>query len=429
MRIRANLRSGLLFVSCLLCVCASNAAYGQTARDSARAPAVVDTVVLKKWAELAAANQQEKADAEWKNILKSVGNASDMDAFMESAIGEYRFACGGIVKPAARFALVKHLDEVTEKVLGSSHLLAASSMSCVADECEKANDLAGALQLRERALAVREDQLGADHEVVLQTKDRLARLLIEMGKNSEAQALIAKTESVYKAHHNAAGLQRITILRSRLNIAAGKRSEKTSDYEKAIDEEAVRKAMMGKDFQNWLAAYNRGDMKAAEALWIRLLQPLKNCQEIMPLLTRARESADWNSPGLVAPDAKLLQILLKLQDWSVKALGPNHSALATSCRQIADYYSYRKMHKESAFWWQKKVDILKHNYGLKDHDTIFSMLYLAKEYEASGNIDAAIKVDKDAIEVCKFNHNILELQRNEQELKRLTFVQRKHSKQ
>lgn len=346
---------------------------------------------------------------------------------MESAIGEYRFACGGIVKPAARFALVKHLDELTEKQLGSSHLLAASSMSAVADECERANDFATALNLRRKATEIRERQLGAESEVTLRTKDRLARLLIEMGKNSDAQEIIVKNAAVYKAQHNAAGLERITILNSRINIAAGKRSEKTSGYEKAIDAEAVRKVMLSRDFEKWLAAYNRGDMKAAETLWIKLLQPLKNCQEFMPLLTRARESADWNSPGLVAPDAKLLQLLLNLQNWSVKALGANHPGLATSCRQIADYYSYRKKHKESAYWWQKKVDILKHNYGLKDHDTIFSLTFLAKEYEASGDIDAAIRADKEAIEVCKFNHNTSELQRNQQELKRLMFAQRKNA--
>ncbi len=418
-----------LLVSCLLFVSASSAANGETSKDGARASAVVDAGVLKKWAELSAANQQEKADAEWRNILQTCGKASDMDALMESAISEYRFACGGIVKPAARFALVKHLDELTEKVLGSSHLLAASTMGSVADESEKANDFATALKLRRQAAEIRERQLGAESEVALRTKDRLARLLIEMGKNSDAQAIIAKNAAVYKRQRNTDGLERITILRSRLNIAAGKRSEATTGYESAIDDELVRKAMMSKDFEHWLAAYNRGDMKAAETLWIKLLQPLKNCQEIMPLLTRARESADWNSPGLEAPDAKFLQLLLNLQNWSVKALGANHSALSTSCRQLADYYSYRKKHKESAFWWQKKVDVLKHNFGLKDHDTIFSMRYLAKEYEASGNIDAAIRVDREAIEVCKFNHNTLELQHNEQELKRLDHAQRKHAKQ
>ena len=427
MRIRVNFQGKFLVLLCFLFVSASSAACGETVKSGGRVQAVVDDAVLKKWAELSAANQQDKADAQWRNVLQAAAKASDMDAVMDAAISEYRFAAGGIVKPAARFALVKHLDELTEKQLGSQHLLTASSMGAVADECEKANDFATALKLRRQATEIRERQLGAENEVTLRTKDRLARLLIEMGKNSDAQAIIVKNAAVYKAQHNAAGLERITILGSRINIAAGKRSEKTTGYERAIDAEAVRKAMLSKDFEKWLAAYNRGDMKAAETLWIKLLQPLKNCQEFMPLLTRARESADWNSPGLVAPDAKLLQLLLNLQNWSVKALGANHPGLATSCRQIADYYSYRKKHKDSAYWWQKKVDILKHNYGLKDHDTIFSLTFLAKEYEASGNIDAAIRVDNEAIEVCKFNHNTSELQRNEQELKRLMFAQKKRA--
>jgi hypothetical protein len=196
----------------------------------------------------------------------------------------------------------------------------------------------------------------------------------------------------------------------------------------AIDIEAVRKATLSKGFENWLAAYNRGDMKAAESLWVKLILPLKHCEQIMDLLTRARESADWNTPTLVAPDVKLLQLLMHLHNTTVKAFGPNHPALAGSCRQIADYYFYRKKHKESSYWWQKKVDILKHNFGMKDHDTIYSMSFLAKEYEASGDYNAATKVIKESIQLCKFNKNASELQRNEQELKRLAFVQQKRLK-
>src|SRR5689334_3474054 len=103
MKSKPNYRAKFLLLSSFLFLACQSA----LALDSA----AVDTVSLKKWAELAAANQQEQADAVWKNIVQSASKASDMDAVLESAISEYRFACGGIVNPSARLALVKHLDE------------------------------------------------------------------------------------------------------------------------------------------------------------------------------------------------------------------------------------------------------------------------------------------------------------------------------
>ena len=406
----------------------SAAQSGETSKDLTGSQPAADSAVLKKWAEYAAANQLEKADAEWRKVVASMSKASDMDTVMQSAVDEFRFASGGIVKPAARFSMVKHLNDLTEKQVGVSHLLAASTHSFVADEYEKLNEFEPALKLRRQVTEIRQRQLGGENPVTLKTNDKLARLLIEVGKVAEAQEIIKKNTAAYKKQHDNAGLERITILNSRINIAAGKRAVKPTGYENAIDIEAVRKATLSKEFENWLAAYNRGDMKAAETLWIRLIMPLKHCDQIMDLLTRARESADWNSPGLVAPDVKLLQLLMHLQNATVKAFGPNHPAIAGSCRQIADYYFYRKKHKESSYWWQKKVDILKHNFGMKDHDTIFSMVFLAKEYEASGNYDAAIKTVKESIEYCKYNNNPVELQRDQQELKRLAFLQQKRSK-
>jgi tetratricopeptide (TPR) repeat protein len=394
---------------------------GETSKDLTGSQPAADCVALKKWAEYAAGNQPEKADTEWRKVVASMSNASDMDEVVQAAVDEYRFASGGIVKPAARFSMVKHLSDLTEKQVGASHLLAASTHSFVADEHEKLNEFEPALKLRRQVVEIRQRRLGAENPVTLKTNDKLARLLIEMGKVGEAQEIIKRNTIAYKKQRNTAGLERITILNSRINIAVGKRAVKPTGYENAIDIEAVRKATLSKDFENWLAAYNRGDMKGAETLWIKLLIPLKHCDQIMDLLTRARESADWNSPGLVAPDVKLLQLLMHLQNASVKAFGPNHPAIAGSCRQIADYYFYRKKHKESSYWWQKKVDILKHNFGMKDHDTIYSMVFLAKEYEASGNYDAAMKTVKESIEFCKYNNNPQELQRNQQELKRLSF--------
>ncbi|MCC7526895.1 MAG: hypothetical protein IT342_00145 [Candidatus Melainabacteria bacterium] len=436
MKVKQSFKGKLVVLMSLLIFASGSsdllARSGETSKDLAAGQSVVDSIALKKWAEYAAGNQLEKADAEWRKVVASMSKASDMDDVMQAAVDEYRFASGGIVKPAARFSMVKHLNDLTEKQVGASHLLAASTHSFVADEYEKLSEFEPALKLRRQVAEIRQRQLGADNSVTLKTNDKLARLLIEIGKVGEAQEIVKKNAAAYKKQRNTAGLERIAILNSRINIAAGERAAKPTGYENAIDIEAVRKATLSKEFESWLAAYNRGDMKAAERLWIRLVIPLRHCDQIMDLLTRARESADWNSPGLVAPDVKLLQLLMHLHNTSVKAFGPNHPAIAGSCRQIADYYFYRKKHKESSYWWQKKVDILKHNFGMKDHDTIYSMVFLAKEYEASGNYDAAIKTVRESIEFCKYNNNPAELQRNQQELRRLAFylqkAQQKRSK-
>jgi tetratricopeptide (TPR) repeat protein len=429
MKMKLSSKDKLVVLMCFIVfACGAVAHSGETQKASTAGHANVDSAALKKWAEYSAGKEPDKADAEWLKVLQSMSTASDIDAVLESAVDQYRFACGGIVKPAARFSLVKHLSDLTEKQLGANHLLTASTRSFAADELEKVNQFEQALKLRRQVTEIRQRQLGGENPVTLKAKDKLARLLIEMGKAGEAQAIIKSNTSAYKAQHDDAGLERITILNSRINIAAGKRAEKPTGYESAIDIEAVRKATLSKGFENWLAAYNRGDMKSAEILWVKLVTPLKHSDQIMDLLTRARESADWNAPTLVAPDVKLLQLLMHLHNCSIKALGADHPAMAGSCRQIADYYFYRKRHKESAYWWQRKVDILKHNFGMRDHDTIYSMFFLAKEYEASGNYDAAIKVVKESIDLCKFNKNAAELQRDEQELKRLAFIQQKQMK-
>lgn len=385
-------------------------------------PARVDIEALRRWSKLVVANEQRAADFEWKKIVAASGKSSDMDAVMQSAVDEYRFASGGIVKPNARFVLSKHLADLTLQQAGAKSLLSASAISSAAEEFEKANDFEMALQMRRQVVDIRNQALGADSQLTLKSKDRLARLLIEMGKVSQAREIVRQNEAVYKRQRDRTGLERIAILNSRLDIAAGKRNEKTSGFEVYIDNEAVQKAMRSKDFDDWLAAYKKGDLKAAEKQWIKLVTPLKHCEQIMELLTRARESADLNAANWVAPDEKFSELLMHLHNATVKALGAEHPALAGSCRQIADYYSFRNKHKESAFWWQKKVDILKRNFGMKDHDTIFSMGFLAREQENCGDYDAAIRTIGEAIAMCKFNKSKFLLLQNEQELKRLQFA-------
>lgn len=426
MRKRSSSNGMTILLSCLLFVTLSSAE-GQTPNSRRRNSGEVDQIALKKWARFAAANQQTKADAEWRRVLQSVSGASDIYDVMQSAIDEYRFASGGIVKPEQRDELAHHLADLTAREAGAGDLLAASAFSIAADEDEKANKFDMALRLRREIVSIRQKHLGADSDLTLQAKDRLARLLIEMGKVDEAKGIVSQNESAYKKQRNRAGLERVSILNSRINLALGKRSQQPTGYEVYIDNEAVQKAMRSKDFDAWLAAYKRGDMKSAEQLWIKLVTPLKHCEQIMDLLTRARESADLNAPNWVAPDEKFGSLLMHLHNSTIKALGAEHPAVAGSCRQLADFYSFRGRHKQSADWWQKKVDILKRNFGMKDHDTIFSMGFLAREQEKAGDYDAAIKTINEAIAMAKFNRSKFLLQQNEQELKRLLFAKQKNA--
>jgi tetratricopeptide (TPR) repeat protein len=182
----------------------------------------------------------------------------------------------------ARYADARRLHEralaIREAQLGTDHPDTAQSFHHLASVLREQGELADARRLLERALAIREAHLGADHPTTAYSLNKLATVLHDQGNLAGARRLHERALVIYEAHRGtdhldtAATLNNLAgVLRAQRDLAGARHL-----YERAL---AIREAHRGANHPEtaWtmdnlaLALREQGDLAGARHLYERAL--------------------------------------------------------------------------------------------------------------------------------------------------------------
>ncbi len=209
---------------------------------------------------------------------------------------------------------------IREKVLGAEHPDTAESLDNLAVLLQAQGDLAGARPLHERALAIREKVLGAEHPDTATSLNNLAYLLYDQGDLPGARPLyeraLAISENVLGAEHpdTATSLDNLASLLHAQGDLAGARPL----HERAL---AIR--------ENVLGAEHPGTATSLDNL-ANLFRDLGQPDKAEPLFLRAIAVGD-KALGAEHPDTRRYQshyARLLMTDRPAEALQLARAALA-----------------------------------------------------------------------------------------------------
>jgi tetratricopeptide (TPR) repeat protein len=181
----------------------------------------------------------------------------------------------------AAFAEARPLHEralaIREKVLGAEHPDTASSLNNLADPLLAQGDLAGARRLCERALAIDEKVLGAEHPTVATSLNNLGYLLKAQGDLAGARPLYERALAIREKVLGAEHPRTTTSLNNLANLlrAQGDLAGARPLFERAL---AIREKALGAEHPETATSLNNLG---------RLLQDLGQLDNTEPLFLRA----------------------------------------------------------------------------------------------------------------------------------------------
>jgi CHAT domain-containing protein/Tfp pilus assembly protein PilF len=277
--------------------------------------------------------------------------------------------------------------------LGGAYCFAASGVSAQLDDLEEAKRLnrqvvelyeAGrydeAIPLAERALAIREKALGAEHLAVAQSLNSLAILYEAKGNYGRAEPLYQRTLTLREKLQGAEHPEVATALNNLggLNYIKGDYARAEPLYQRAL---AIREKLLGAEhpgiatpLNNLALLYHvKGDYARAEPLYRRALAIReKSLGAEHPDLATSLSNLGglYDSTGDYARAEPLYKRALAIYE---KALGAEHPQVATTLDNIAGIYRTKGDYASAEPLYQRALAIYEKTLGT-EHPAVASSL-------------------------------------------------------
>jgi tetratricopeptide (TPR) repeat protein len=250
--------------------------------------------------------------------------------------------------------------------------------------------------LYQRALAIREQQLGPQHPDVAASFDGLAYLYYEQGKYTEAEPLYQRALAIREQQ---LGPQHPDVARSLNNLAMlyyvqGKYGEAEPLYQRALrifeQQLGPERPQTALPLNNLAEIYRKqGKYTEAEPLYQRALrifelQGPEHPQVAYPLFNMAELSREQ---GKYVEAEPLYQRALCI--WE-QQLGPEHPLVADPLTGLANLSLEQGKYEQAEPLYQRALHILEQAWGSQHPDTAETMHGLARLRDAQGNSEEAI---------------------------------------
>jgi tetratricopeptide (TPR) repeat protein len=269
------------------------------------------------------------------------------------------------VEPLLVYALA-----IREQQLGADHPDTATSLNSLAFLYENQGKYAQAKPLYERALAIREQQLGADHPDTATSLNNLAALYWGQGKYTQAELLL---ERALKIREQQLGTDHPITATSLNNLAT--LYERQGKYSKAellfVHALAICEQQLGADhpttatnLNNLALLYkNQGKYAQAEPLYLRALAIHEQ-----RLGTRHPDTATslnnlaglYGSQGRYAQAEPLYERALAIYE---QQLGADHPTIATNLSNLAGLYGSQGRYAQAKPLLERALAICEHSLG------------------------------------------------------------------
>jgi tetratricopeptide (TPR) repeat protein len=313
-------------------------------------------------------------------------------------IGDYHAA-----RPYCERALA-----IRERQLGPEHPHTAASLNNLASLLQNQGALAEARPLYERALAIREKQLGPEHPDTAWSLNGLGWLLHSQGALAEARPLLERALAIREKQlgpehpHTAASLSNLASLLQNQGVPG----EARPLIERAL---AIREKQLGPEHPDTAWSLNN---------LARLLRAQGALAEARPLIERALAiyekqlgpehphtalslnnlAALLREQGALAEARLLIERALAICE---KQLGPEHPRTATSLNNLAGLLQAQGALTEARPLIERGLAIREKRLGPEHPDTAASLNNLAGLLQAQGALTEARPLLERALAICE----------------------------
>jgi CHAT domain-containing protein/Tfp pilus assembly protein PilF len=292
---------------------------------------------------------------------------------------------------------------IREKALGAEHPSVANTIRNLALLYEDKGDYIKAEPLYQRALAIREKAFGPDRPIVADTLNDLAILYIEKGDYGKVEPLYQRALAIYE---KAFGPDSASVATALNNLAS--LYQYKGDYNKAEQllqrTLAIREKVLGMEhpafansLNNLASLYDvKGDYDKAEPLYQRALAIEEKtlgpdhpdvAASLNNLADLYKDKGDYNKAE------QLFQRALAIRE---KALGTEHPDFATSLNDLANLYEDKGDYIKAEPLYQRALAIREKALGTDHFNSTTTKNNLAVLYRSQGNIEQAIKYKEGA---------------------------------
>jgi tetratricopeptide (TPR) repeat protein len=343
-------------------------------------------------------------------LLASFVRLEDLDPDPHAAVDRVLIACGeaaaeGNLIGAALTAVVPHITYVA-RMTGAHPERAGALCDAAGSALRRAADFGGARPWFERALAIREQELGPNHPDVAASLDHLAGLLYETGQVTASVPLHRRALAIRERVRGPDHPDTATSLNSLADLlkVLGQSAAAGSLYERAL---AIRERVLGPDHPDTATSLN--DLAG-------LLNGLGQAAAARPLYQRAlaiRERVLGPDHPNTATSLNNLAMLLRIQGEAAAArpllerslavrervLGPEHPATAVSVGNLAGVLKALGHLDAARPLYERAVAINERALGPENPNTATSLNNLAVLYQDAGELDAARRIHERALAI------------------------------
>ena len=295
---------------------------------------------------------------------------------------------------------------IREQQLGPDHLQVATPLYNLAILYKEQGKYAEAESLYQRALHIRGQQLGPDHLQVAPLLNGLANLYYAQGKYAQAEPLFQRALRIWEQQLGpdhpqvAPPLNNLAILYKE----QGKYAQAEPLFQRAL---RIWEQQWGPDhpqvaypLTNLASLYKeQGKYAEAEPLFQRALRTreqslgLKHPQVVYPLLGLA---SLYKEQGRYAEAEPLYQRALHIRE---QQLGPDHPQVAISLNNLAIFYRKQGKYAEAESLFQRALQIWKQQLGPELPHVAYPLLGLANLYKEQGKYAEAEPLFQRALRV------------------------------
>jgi len=150
---------------------------------------------------------------------------------------------------------------------------------------------------------------------------------------------------------------------------------------KSQDMQRIDKAILTREFDEWLKLYMHGDVEKAKPYFWKLLDLLKENRSLNHLQRRAAarvmfyEAKEGDKEGQGA-------LIMVFKHWSQaieEKLGPEHRFAGDINGSLANYYETQKLFALAARYRKKQLSIYEKSFGKESNDLYVPLLFLGED--------------------------------------------------
>src|SRR5215510_5393592 len=293
--------------------------------------------------------------------------------------------------------LAERASALREKTLGAEHPDMATSLYNLAGIYRDKGDYAQAEPLYRRALAIREKTLGAEHSLTAALLNSLAELYRAKYDHAQAEPLYRRALAIREKTLGAEDPDTATVLNNLAMLYQDK-----GDYEQAeplfrrvlaIDEKAL-----GAEHPRTAIAFNnlaglyfvKGDYAQAEPLLRRVLaidEKTLGAEHFGTATSLNSLAGLYRDKGDYAQAEPLLRRALEIRE---KTLGAEHPLTANALNSLAGLYFAKGDYAQAELLYSRVLAIREKKLGAEHPLTAASLNNQAKLHEATGDISRAV---------------------------------------